>query len=88
MTKRFESPAKFRCELLDENQRLAIQLWFFCGLSQKHAYEIIFRPTCAPSSLPPKVSIFFNDWRTAEYIRALKDQFMDYPYTNPFGWKY
>ena len=88
MTNKIENPSKFKCETLPERDRCVVFLWFFCGFTQKRAYEIIDKPTCAPSSLPPKVSIFFNDWKVSEYVRALKDQFIDYPYTNPSGWKY
>jgi len=88
MTKRFESPAKFKCELLPEKDRCVVFLWFFCGLTQKKSYEIIYAPNCAAASLPPKVSLFFNDWRVAEFIRDLKDQFIDQNFTNPAAWKY
>lgn len=88
MTKKFESPANFKCELLDENERLAIQLWLFCGLTQKKAYEFVYKPTCTPASLPPKVSLFFNSWFVRQYIRSLKEQFSDRPYLNPASYKY
>lgn len=84
-----ENPSKFKCELLPEKERYIVLLWFFCGLTQKKSFEIINKPRCSASSLPPKVSLFFNDWRTVEYIRALKNRFIDSPYTNnPGAWKY
>ena len=88
MRKRLENPSKFKSELLTEKERYIVLLWFFCGLTQKKSYEIISKPRCSASSLPPKVSIFFNDWRTVEFIQDLKDQFIDRPYTNPAAWKY
>lgn len=88
MINRFENPSKFKCELLDENQRLTVLLWLLCGFSQKSAYEFVYKPKCSPNSVPPKVSLFFNSWFVRGYIRSLKDQFSDRPYINPASYKY
>ena len=70
----------------DEEMLCTIILYLHGGLSMKAAYSIVYRPHCAPSSLPPTVSLWFAQPEVKEYIKLFKRYYSTYPYLNPRAW--
>lgn len=83
----FKAPVEFlRNPYLDENMLAVVCLFVLGGYSMKAAFCIVYRPRCAPNSIPPQVCLFFQQKHIREMVEIFRSYYMEYPYTNPKAW--